>query len=229
MTTCRSIKGCLREFRPSPHSASLGLSVPFGTFAGTAANSPAKNVENTRRIGGIADRCVAVFAPEGAEAPAWVQICPTLCARSDDSPMVIGTSLPGLRAMDGHSDFASFERPACLRRCLPANLSSSQAPTRSSAHTVPGRARDSHPHSPKRPSPFPSRPRRARRNHLCHFFEQVFLPRLNWELAELSTEGGAVNGTWLQDSGFTQSVGFAAYTIAAYNYTGTDDVAAAHD
>ena len=87
------------------------------------ASVTAKNVENTRRIGDVEDRCAAVFAPEGADAPAWVQVCPTLCARSDDSPMVIGTSLPGLRAMDGHSDFASRERPACLRRCLPANLS----------------------------------------------------------------------------------------------------------
>ena len=71
---------------------------------------------------------------------------------------------------------------ACRRACAKA-----KPPTRSSAYTVPGRARDSHPHSPKRPSPFPSRPRRARRNHLCQFFEHVILPRLSWELTEFST------------------------------------------
>ena len=87
------------------------------------ASVTAKNVENTRRIGDVADRCAATFTTEGADEPAWPQVCPTLCARSDDSPIVIGTSLPGLRAMDGHSDFASRERPACLRRCLPASLS----------------------------------------------------------------------------------------------------------
>lgn len=85
------------------------------------ASVTAKNVENTRRIGDVADRCAATFTTEGADEPAWPQVCPTLCARSDDSPIVIGTFLPGLRAMDGHSDFASRERPACLRRCLPAS------------------------------------------------------------------------------------------------------------
>ena len=91
------------------------------------ASVTAKNVENMRRIGDVADRCAAVFTPEGADEPAWPQVCPTLCSRSDDSPMVIGTSLPGLRAMDGHSDFASSERPACLRRCLSVSLRKSQA------------------------------------------------------------------------------------------------------
>ena len=92
--------------------------------------------------------------------------------RAKSGPNLIGTSLPGLSAMDECSDFASLERPACPRFCLHEACASSlshahslaQQPTRSSAYTVPGRARDSHPHSLKRahpsptPAPYPAQP-----------------------------------------------------------------------
>ena len=67
--------------------------------------------------------------------------------------------------MDECSDFASLERPACPRFCLqPLQRAPSlsharsltQQPTRSSAYTVPGRARGSHPHSLKRARPSPT-------------------------------------------------------------------------
>lgn len=62
---------------------------------------------------------------------------------------------------------------AC-RETAPAQRSrATDSPTRSSAYTVPGRAWDSHPHSPKRPE-FSARPRRARRNHLCQFTNTLF-------------------------------------------------------
>ena len=91
------------------------------------ASATAKKMEN---IPWISDRSYdfdAVCAYERATYRTFVRVCATFCARSYDSPMVIGTSLPGLRAMDGHSDFALPERPACLRRCLPTDLRISQA------------------------------------------------------------------------------------------------------
>lgn len=60
--------------------------------------------------------------------------------------------------MDERSDFASPERPACPQQ--PAAQPARQASTRSSAFTVPGRARDSRPHSLKR-TRFPARARAA--------------------------------------------------------------------
>ena len=41
-------------------------------------------------------------------------------SRAKLGPNLIGTSLPGLSAMDECSDFASLERPACPRFCLQA-------------------------------------------------------------------------------------------------------------
>lgn len=80
--------------------------------------------------------------------------------RAKSGPNLIGTSLPGLSAMDECSDFASLERPTCPRFYLQAIAicvsplsyarSLTQRPTRPSAYTVPGRAQDFHPHSLKR-------------------------------------------------------------------------------
>ncbi len=74
-------------------------------------------------------------------------------ARASFEPMIIGTSLPGPRGTMGRcSDFASSETG---RRCrAPSSL-------RSSAFTVTGIARDSHPHSPQ--AALSAARRRARR------------------------------------------------------------------
>lgn len=62
---------------------------------------------------------------------------------------------------------------ACRETAPVQRSRATDSPARSSAYTVPGRARDSHPHSPKRPE-FSARPRRARRNHLCQFTNTLF-------------------------------------------------------
>ena len=132
-------------------------------------------MEKTRWVNDRICAFDAAFAPAGAAACKSAQACAAFCARSDDSPMVIGTSLfQGFVRWMGIPSSPHLNGPhacggACRRACAKA-----KPPTRSSAYTVPGRARDSHPHSPKRPSPFPSRPRRARRNHLCQFSIKFF-------------------------------------------------------
>lgn len=83
-----------------------------------------------------------VFSRCSAKAPSGdpLTLCKlSACARkhAEMGPIIVGTSLPGLNAMDGYSDFASSERTARLQFI------------RSSAFTVTGIAQDSHPHFPK--------------------------------------------------------------------------------
>ena len=154
------------------------------TESASAASSPAKaargvmETASTTAMNAASMRCHKVVLKDSlartgdALTSATGRAFPCAFKRMKLGPSFIGTSLPGLSAMDECSDFASLERPARPRFCSPVahysrpentpNITAATAcpklfrsrncarPARPSAYTVPGRAQDFHPHSLKR-------------------------------------------------------------------------------
>ena len=82
------------------------------------ARTMAIKTESTRCQSAVFSRFFSAAPRKTSPVPMWA---PSRASpRAKLGPNLIGTSLPGLNAMDECSDFASLERPACPRFYLQA-------------------------------------------------------------------------------------------------------------